>query len=428
MGNSTSKKVHGPGYVERHPFHVALEAKHRRYALVGGDRAGGKQHKLYYARLWGGEYRERREEEKAPSNLVKLVFLQGLGGTSVTWSPQLEFFSGCPQYDILAVDMRGVGFSDTPSGRWRTSEMATDVNELLEQVHWTDGKVHCIAFSLGGMVAIEAACLRPDLYRSMSLISTHAGGLVGTMLPPWGISPFLRTFTNLESADAVDAGIELLFPKSFLDSDIEQDVHHQSELFQKTLSKVMGSNERVTNRLHIAWQMIHQARKYVEAGTQPIRVEGTLKQMSAALTHYVSWERLLFLKVSGIRFLVVAGKQDNLVNYLNAKLLADALGAHESILKDDAGHGVNLQFTQEINQALMRTITCGESKKLVEGRRRPTKHDGFAPTRHPFTTCLWLVLPCYLAARRASSLTWRRNVLTIGLLSALVRLIYGRLF
>ena len=55
--------------------------------------------------------------------------------------------------------------------------------QLLHHLGWTDGGAHLVGFSLGGMVALETALLAPSLFASLALISTHAGGVRGT-LPP----------------------------------------------------------------------------------------------------------------------------------------------------------------------------------------------------------------------------------------------------
>ena len=65
------------------------------------------------------------------------------------------------------MDNRGVGNSDTPSGLYKTSEMARDIEELLQYVGWlpedTDGaqeeagerNLHIVGVSMGGMIAQE---------------------------------------------------------------------------------------------------------------------------------------------------------------------------------------------------------------------------------------------------------------------------------
>jgi pimeloyl-ACP methyl ester carboxylesterase len=303
--------------------------------------------------------------------------------------------------------------------------MADDMIELLKHLKWEDTGCHLFGFSLGGMVSLETALHRPDLFKSVILISTHAGGILGTVLPPWGIMPFLRTFSNLGSVDALDRGMELLHTTQYLDSDVT-DLEH--EKIQKIAREVLGTNDRVTNRFKFAVDLIHQARKYIEGGVeQEIRLEGTMKQISAAITHYVGWNRLNFLRVSGIEFLVIAGMHDNLVNYLNAGMLADALSA-PLILKEDAGHGVNLHYADEINRALVSHVEKAQTKKLVEGRRAPSARSGVPPGIHPWMTSLIAFLPAYLLARRISSSSRIRRILVIIIVSLTLRLTHGPMY
>lgn len=58
-----------------------------------------------------------------------------------------------PGYRCLVMDNRGVGNSDTPSGRYSTSEMAKDVLDLLNYLEWTlPRSLHVIGVSMGGCV------------------------------------------------------------------------------------------------------------------------------------------------------------------------------------------------------------------------------------------------------------------------------------
>ena len=256
----------------------ALPKEQRRYFDIGG-------HKLYYARIWGGEFRERPVGEEPPNEaLTCMIFIQGLAGAHSNWFPQLEFFAAHPQFDIVAIDTRGIGLSDTPPGRWRTSDIAADVIGLIEHMKWP--QCHMFGFSLGGMIALEAALHRPDFFKSVTLISTHAGGVLGTMLPPWGVSPFLKTFGNIGSVTALDKGMELLYTTQYLD----EDANEISDDVARVASEVLGSNDRITNRFVNAYELILQARKHVELkeGSE-IRLEGIVRQIGAAVTHYVGY-------------------------------------------------------------------------------------------------------------------------------------------
>jgi len=82
------------------------------------------------------------------------------------------------------MDNRGIGLSDAPDhSRWRTADMAHDVASLVtDELGWTEGQVHLVGYSLGGMIVAEACLLYPHLWRSATLMSTAAGGLAA--FPP----------------------------------------------------------------------------------------------------------------------------------------------------------------------------------------------------------------------------------------------------
>lgn len=76
------------------------------------------------------------------------------------WHSQVSHFASLPGYQVLVHDNRGVGNSDSPKGLYKTSEMAKDVVELLEEVGWVakdgaEGRVHVVGVSMGGMIALE---------------------------------------------------------------------------------------------------------------------------------------------------------------------------------------------------------------------------------------------------------------------------------
>ena len=56
------------------------------------------------------------------------------------------------------LDNRGVSNSDSPKGRYTTSDMAIDVEELLEFVGWTDERsLHVVGVSMGGSAYASTA-------------------------------------------------------------------------------------------------------------------------------------------------------------------------------------------------------------------------------------------------------------------------------
>jgi pimeloyl-ACP methyl ester carboxylesterase len=284
----------------------------------------------------------------------KILFLMGLGGTHTQFEPQLLYFAidRADEYTVCLIDNRGVGFSDIPSGRWKSTDLASDAIQVMSQINGWDQSVHLFGFSMGGMVALEMVLMEPQRFASLSLCSTHAGGLVGTKPPTHGMRPFIKCFSSLGGGDALDAGLELLYPMSHLDA-----IDPHAEAYFRDIKPEIPID---TFRRKYAVAMIRRARKYIEIEGLPenyveITPEGVGRQIPAVVTHYVSWNRLRALKGYGLKVLVLSGEQDNLVGYWNSELMATAL-AGRWLHFPEAGHGCNEQFHKETNEAIAHMI------------------------------------------------------------------------
>ena len=101
----------------------------------------------------------------------------GLGGDHYMWKPQIDYFSKRPhEFQTLVYDNRGVGFSDQVRGRFTTNSMARDALDVMNHIGWKSN-IHLIGLSMGGMITQEIAKLDLPRFRSMTLISTIAGGI-----------------------------------------------------------------------------------------------------------------------------------------------------------------------------------------------------------------------------------------------------------
>ena len=61
-----------------------------------------------------------------------VVFLHGLGGSRMSWQPQLDTLSD--QFCVGAWDSRGTGDSDDPPTELRFSDFADDLRRLLDHL------------------------------------------------------------------------------------------------------------------------------------------------------------------------------------------------------------------------------------------------------------------------------------------------------
>jgi pimeloyl-ACP methyl ester carboxylesterase len=96
------------------------------------------------------------------------VFVHGLGGSSLNWTDLMGLLQ--PQLDEWAIDLGGFGMSPPPrDGDHSPDGHARSVVELID--HLEGAPVHLFGNSLGGSIALQVAARRPDLVRSLTLIS-----------------------------------------------------------------------------------------------------------------------------------------------------------------------------------------------------------------------------------------------------------------
>ena len=104
-------------------------------------------------------------EEGAPP----AVFVHGLGGSSLNWTDLMDLMR--PQVDGWAPDLGGFGASPPPrDGDMSPSGYAANLAEFIEQELRAE-PVHLLGNSMGGAVALQLAARRPELVRSLTLIS-----------------------------------------------------------------------------------------------------------------------------------------------------------------------------------------------------------------------------------------------------------------
>jgi pimeloyl-ACP methyl ester carboxylesterase len=127
--------------------------------------------------------------ESAPAEPA--LFVHGLGGSGTNWTDLMGILAApgaggpdlaVPALDGVAVDLPGFGFSPVPAdGDYSIDAKAKTVAELIEHQHrWP---VHLVANSLGGAVCTRLAAQRPDLVRTLTLVSPALPDLRPRLIP-----------------------------------------------------------------------------------------------------------------------------------------------------------------------------------------------------------------------------------------------------
>jgi 3-oxoadipate enol-lactonase len=112
-----------------------------------------------------------------------VVFLHGLGGSRLSWEPQLAELSR--SYRCVAWDLPGYGHAaPLPCASVAFADLGAAVVALLDELDVEH--VHLVGISFGGMVAQYVAAWYPARVRSLALLATSpAFGLDGTSPEAW---------------------------------------------------------------------------------------------------------------------------------------------------------------------------------------------------------------------------------------------------
>ena len=100
-----------------------------------------------------------------------VLCVHGMSGAATNWTDFMAELA--PDFDCAAVDLPGSGFSPPPASRggYSITALAGTVIRLIETYATGRGPVHLVGNSMGGAVSIRVAASRPDLVRTLTLIS-----------------------------------------------------------------------------------------------------------------------------------------------------------------------------------------------------------------------------------------------------------------
>jgi pimeloyl-ACP methyl ester carboxylesterase len=113
--------------------------------------------------------------ETPPAKRDLVLCVHGMSGAATNWTDLMAALA--PDFDCTALDLPGSGFSPPPKtwSRYSVSAQAGTVIRLIEALgHGTasdGGPVHLVGNSMGGAVSVRVAARRPDLVRTLTLVS-----------------------------------------------------------------------------------------------------------------------------------------------------------------------------------------------------------------------------------------------------------------
>lgn len=155
-----------------------------------------------------------RSRPPAREGLPPALYVHGLGGSSQNWSALMPLLDGL--VDSEALDLPGFGDSPPPDdGNYSVTGHTRAVIRYLDSAG--RGPVHLFGNSLGGAIATRVAALRPDLVRTLTLVSpalpelrVQRTAVPTAMLALPGISALFTRFTKGWSAEQRVRGVTAL--------------------------------------------------------------------------------------------------------------------------------------------------------------------------------------------------------------------------
>ena len=119
-----------------------------------------------------------------------LVFLHAFGGGSSAYEWSKVYPAFAADYRIVAPDLVGWGRSDHPDRTYHVDDYIKSIIEFIEKTG--NGSINAIASGLTAGFTIRAAILRPDLFKSLILIT------------PAGLAEFGQDYSRSFSAQIVN--------------------------------------------------------------------------------------------------------------------------------------------------------------------------------------------------------------------------------
>jgi len=288
----------------------------------------------------------RRRTPSANPDAEPALYVHGLGGASTNFTDMADLLS--PWLAGDAIDLPGFGRSGPPPDRdYSVAAHARLVTRYLEQSG--RGPVHLVGNSMGGAISIRVAAYRPDLVRTLTLISPAVPDLRprkgSDLLLPLLLVPGLgaRALARAEGYPPelrVRAVIELCFAHPELVPD---------------------------NRLAEAAEELTHRRGYPWAAEAMLRSFRGLVRSYLASGGRSTWRLLNQIDAPAV---VIWGELDRLVDVAHAPRVATELPDASLLVLPDVGHTAQLEDPASTARAILGLLSrAGDPSRAVAHHR-----------------------------------------------------------
>jgi len=278
-----------------------------------------------------------RHAQPRTADLPLAIFIHGLGGSSLNFTDLMGTLQG--DVDGFAVDLGGFGWSPPPrDGDMTPAGHARSVAEFIE---WLDrGPAHVFGNSLGGAIAVQLAARRPDLVRSLTLVS-----------------PALPTLSvgkgNIHLPVVAIPGIGEKLTRKFLQQ-------------QTPAQRVQGSMDLCyADPSRVPTQRYHEALADAEARADlPYAVDTFLSALRGLMRTFIDRSAQRPWKLAQdvtAPTLAIYGRKDELIDSSAAHKITKYFPNAEVLLLADSGHVAQMEHPHEVATAWRRFIAGADS-------------------------------------------------------------------
>ncbi|MCB5180807.1 alpha/beta fold hydrolase [Streptomyces antimicrobicus] len=283
-----------------------------------------------------------RSRPPARTGLPPALFVHGLGGSSQNWSALMAELED--SLDGEAVDLPGFGDSPPPADRdYSVTGLARAVIRHLDAAG--RGPVHLFGNSLGGAVATRVAAVRPDLVRTLTLVSpalpelrVQRSAVPTALLALPGAGPFFSRLTRDLTAEQRTRGVMGLC------------YGDPSQVTPEAFRHAVEEMERRMALPHFWEAMTRSSRGIVDAYTLGGQ-HGLWRQAGRVLAPT----------------LLVYGGRDQLVSYRMAHKAAAAFRGSRLVCLPAAGHVAMMEYPEIVASAFRDLLRDTAARRDGEG-------------------------------------------------------------
>ncbi|GIJ75847.1 Pimeloyl-ACP methyl ester carboxylesterase [Micromonospora phaseoli] len=273
------------------------------------------------------------------------LYVHGLGGSSQNWTDLAGLLTD--RLDGQAIDLPGFGRSE-PGRRYTVPVFA---ERVIRWIEYSDrGPVHLFGNSLGGAISVRVAAVRPDLVRTLTLVSPalpfldFRRSLQGRMLPLLAIPRGERLAAWRLAQVAPEVMAQQVMEACVAD-----------------LSRICDQRrQEALEEIRIRYQAEHYAAAYVRT------FRGLV---STFLRSYLPGSGSLWrlARTVSAPTLVIGGRQDRLIDVRVAPQTARVIPDSRLLMLDDVGHVAQLEVPRLVARAVLGLLTeMGDSARRAD--------------------------------------------------------------